>query len=83
MHDFDDLIFFISSFDSNMFDISNVVREDQKQCGLRLGRPFLGFNSVLGFCRLLGNILHVLKKNIVLTLWFGSVLVNLFVLNTL
>jgi hypothetical protein len=33
MHDFDDLIFFISSFDLNMFDISNVVREDQKQCG--------------------------------------------------
>jgi len=45
--------------------------------------PFQGFNSVLGFSRLLGNILRVLKKNIALTLWFGSVLVNLFVLNTL
>jgi hypothetical protein len=30
MHDFDDLMFFISSFDSTMFDIGNVVREDQK-----------------------------------------------------
>jgi hypothetical protein len=32
MHDFDDLIFFISSFDSTMFNIGNVICEDQKQC---------------------------------------------------
>jgi hypothetical protein len=37
---------------------------------------------VLGFSRLLGNILHVLKKNIALILCFGSILVNLFALNT-
>jgi hypothetical protein len=30
MYDFDDLMFFISSFDSTMFDIGNVVSEDQK-----------------------------------------------------
>jgi hypothetical protein len=33
MHDFDDLMFFlISSFDSTMFGIGNVVCKNQKQC---------------------------------------------------
>jgi hypothetical protein len=33
MHDFDDLMcFLISSFDSTMFSIGNVVCEKQKQC---------------------------------------------------
>jgi hypothetical protein len=31
MHYLDDLIFFISSY-STMFNIGNVVREDQNQC---------------------------------------------------
>jgi hypothetical protein len=30
MHDFDDFIFFISSFDLTMFVIGNVVSDDQK-----------------------------------------------------
>jgi hypothetical protein len=32
MYNFDDLMFFISSFDSTMFGIGNVVHKDQKQC---------------------------------------------------
>jgi hypothetical protein len=32
MHDFDDLMFFFSSFDSTRFGISKVVCVNRKQC---------------------------------------------------
>jgi len=61
MHDFDDLMFFISSFDSTIFTIGNVIHEDKKQC-------VFWFNTVIHFSGFLCSILHVLGKNIALTL---------------
>jgi len=57
MYNLDDLMFFISYFNSTIFDIGNVVREDQKQCVWRPKGLFLRFNNVLSCSRLKDSVL--------------------------
>jgi len=45
MHVIDDLMLFVSSLDSTMLGISNVVCGDQKQCVWRPKMPNMGFSN--------------------------------------
>jgi hypothetical protein len=54
MHVIDDFILFVSSLNSTMLNIDNMVCKDQKKHVLEALEASFGFNSRLGTFRLLG-----------------------------
>jgi len=77
MHVFYDLLFCYCLY-------GNVVCVNQKDLVLRLEMHFLGLVVANAFLsKIWVSVFHVLPKNITLDLWFGSILVPFFTLNTL